>query len=265
MRPALGTFVEIGIPASGDADRAIDQAFAALRDVEARLSFQRPDSELSRLNRSCEPLAMSLLALRVVRLARAMTIASGALFDCTVGGLLVRRGVLPDHGGPEPVDRGDAGDIEIRGSEVRLLRPVRLTLDGIAKGYAVDLAVHALRAMGVAAGWVDAGGDMRVFGAMCIPVHRREADGTLSALGGLQDAALATSMCHDGRQSRFPGSIVQSDGTTPIPSVWSVVARQTWRADALTKVAALASPDARIGLLARLGGRLAQPVCAEAA
>ena len=47
-----------------------------------------------------------------------------------------------------PLDSGDAGDIEIRGSEVRLLRPVRLTLDGIAKECCLNheryLTPHAL-------------------------------------------------------------------------------------------------------------------------
>jgi thiamine biosynthesis lipoprotein len=261
MRPLLGTFVEIGFqPGPGD-ESAVQAAFAAIEEVQRRLSFQDPDSELSRLNRSGgEFLALSSLAVRVVRLARAMTIASGGLFNCTLGGLLVRRGVLPDHGAGEMLGVGTASDIEIHGSGVRLARPVRLTLDGIAKGYAVDLAIRALRHAGVRTGWVNAGGDLRVFGTLVLPVSRREGDGALRPLGGLREAAIASSAVHAHADRRFPGTILDPTSRRSAPGVWSVLAREAWRADALTKVAALAPDGPRQAVLSRLGARLLSPL-----
>ena len=261
MRPLLGTFVEIGFQAASGDQAAALGAFAAIEEVQRRLSFQDPDSELSTLNRCPGAfLRLSPLSIRVLRLARAMTLVSGGLFNCTLGGTLVRQGVLPDHDSAAMLDAGTASDIEIRGPEVRLKRPVRLTLDGIAKGYAVDLAIRALRRHGVAAGWVNAGGDLRVFGPLTLPVHRREADGALRYLGGLREAAIATSAVQPRQEPSFPGLIVNPAGGPVTAGVWSVLARYAWRADALTKVAALASEWARASLLSRLGGQLVAPM-----
>jgi thiamine biosynthesis lipoprotein len=260
MRPLLGTFVEIGFgPAPGD-ELAVQEAFSTIDGLQRSLSFQNPDSELSRLNRSHGRfIALSPVAVVVLRLARAMMLASGGLFNCTLGGLLVRQGVLPDHGDREPLDVGTAADIEIANGGARLLRDIRVTLDGLAKGYAVDQAMRALKRGGLGDGWVNAGGDLRVFGQVTLPVHRREPDGTLRYLGGLREAAIATSLVQPGTEGRFPGRILRADGGRPAPGVCTVLARQAWRADALTKVATLAATSTREQLLARLGGRLVEP------
>jgi FAD:protein FMN transferase len=260
MRPLLGTYVEVC--ARGPAARAASEAaFASLEAAQARWSFQARDSELSRLNRNPgRRVALRPETLRLLRLARALTRRSGGTFDCTVGGTLVRQGVLPDHGGPEPLARGEADDIEIGARWARLRRPLRLTLDGIAKGYAVDLAIGILRRHGAHAGWVNAGGDLRVFGDLALPVQRREAGGSFTALGALRNAALASSRAgFDCPCDDFPGCIVGRPGQAPAPGVWTVLARSAWRADALTKVAAAAAPAGRAALIRSLGACLVEP------
>jgi len=52
--------------------------------------------------------------------------------------------------------------LEMLDSAVHVKQRVHLTLDGIAKGYAVDRAVDALRCAGADCGVVNAGGDLRV-------------------------------------------------------------------------------------------------------
>jgi thiamine biosynthesis lipoprotein len=257
MRPLLGTFIEIGTSASRS---TLPEAFAAIEAVQRSLSFHDPDSELSRLNRSRgSPVPMSPLARRVLRLARAMMIASSGLFDCTLGGMLVRRGHLPCHTETAFLDCGAAEDIQIGGGEVRLRRHVLITLDGIAKGYAVDCAVHALRAAGARSGWVNAGGDVRAFGDCSLAVQRREADGSLRALGTLHDAAIATSSAGCRPDPSFPALLLRADGRGAGGGVVSVLAHHAWRADALTKVAAFAPRQIRDVALSKLGGRLVQP------
>jgi thiamine biosynthesis lipoprotein len=263
MRPLLGTFVEIGarIGAGGgpDADAAITAAFAGIETIQRLLSFHDPDSDLSRLNRRPgDEIELHPLSLRVLRLARCITRASGGLFNCTVGGALVRLGRLPDHGGAPPLEYGTADDIEIfpDRNSARLRRPLRITLDGIAKGYAVDHGVRILRRQGVDSGWINAGGDLRVFGELRFPVRRPELDGSFTSFGELHRTALATSSVCNIPDSRFPGCIVAAGAQTPATGMWSVLAAQAWRADALTKVAALAQDAARETLLRRLGGRL---------
>lgn len=266
MRPLLGTFVEVGARAASthDTEAAVSAAFAAVEAVQRHLSFQDRNSDLTRLNRSVgEPVSMHATSLRVLRLASAMMMASDALFDMTVGGTLVRRGRLPDHGGLPMLDSGHAGDIELGEGWARLRRPVRITLDGIAKGYAVDLAVRAMRARGASAGWVNAGGDLRAFGDLVVPIQRREADRRLMSLGGLRHAAIATSQTHDPDREPdpdFPALIVGRIPTAQSPGVFSVLARRAWRADALTKVACLAKPAECESLIRGLGGHLVAPM-----
>ena len=260
LRPGMGTFVEIGVERTEASNAAVDAAFAVAAEVERSLSFQDFDSELSRLNRAgATGLTVSAVTARVVRLARAIGRASGNRFNATVGGALVRRGILPDHGGPEAIDSGSWTDIRIHGRHVGLARAVRLTLDGIAKGFAVDEMVRSLRSHGVNRGWVNAGGDLRSFGDLTLRVSRREADGRVVRLGGLREASLATSVA-GAREDLAPGAVVTASGGATESGTWSVIARHAWRADALTKVAALTADGDRASVLMRLGGRLAEPL-----
>lgn len=260
MRIVLGTFVEIGAPGThASAAAAIDAAFAELARLHALLSFQDPDSELSRLNRSPGAWTpLSATTLRVLEMARRLTIRSAGRFDCTVGGMLVARGVLPDHGPERCLPRGTAADIEICSRRGRLRRPVRITLDGIAKGFAVDRAVRAMKTAGARTGWVNAGGDLRVFGDEALPVVQRQPDGTIRNLGSLRNAALATSHAGGAPDPDRPGFIVAGPGdrVDTTTRVFSIVARFSWRADALTKIAANTPDRDRDALVTRLGGHL---------
>lgn len=249
----LGTFVEIQVEAAPDETlRSLDAGFDAIREVHECLSFQSADSELTRLNQSPgQWLSLSPLSLRVLRLAKAMTCLSQGRFNCTVGGALVQSGALPDHGGGcLPI--GDASDIEMRSGMVRLLRPVRLTLDGIAKGYAVDRAVWALKREGFRQGVVNAGGDLRLFGQTPQPFLIRNAAGLPVRQGEAVNLAVASSLGKDDTSRRYPASLV---GAVAAPAEgWSVCARFAWRADALTKVAASTPEAERAELVAGLGG-----------
>jgi FAD:protein FMN transferase len=262
MRPLLGTYVEVAAQGPHAAG-GLRAAFDSLEGSQARWSFQSPDSELTGLNaRPGEWVTVCDATLRLLRLARAMSQASGGRFDATVGGALVLDGHLPDHAGPVPLRRGEAHDLELSRSAARLRRPVRLTLDGIAKGYAIDLAVRALQSAGVRAGWVNAGGDLRVFGEALLPVWRREADGRVQPLGQLRDAALASSRVGV-PSGEFPACLVGASDDSA--EVITVLARRAWRADALTKVAAALPQNERAGRVAALGGHLVEAPAAVGA
>ncbi len=270
-RIALGTLVEVGaLPGrTGCVQAALAAALEAIDLAQRLWSFHDADSELSRLNaRPGEWIVVSRHTLRLLRLAVALMRRSGGRFDITVGGWLVQMGVLPDHavaaGGPPALIRGEAADIEFSpGRRIRLRRPVRLTLDGIAKGFAVDMAIAALRRGGCRAGWVNAGGDLRVFGPLDLPVQLRGPDDRPTPLGGLRDGAMASSVVVAGPNryvARFPGCIVGPAATPDRtePGTWTVLARSAWRADALTKVAANTPAAERRAAIERLGGRLLQ-------
>jgi len=254
----MGTYIEAGAQGPG-AGAALEAAFAQLERAQRLWSFQDPDSELSRLNGAPgRAVSLSPSTLRLLRAARALMRASAGCFDCTVGGALVQAGALPRHAGGAFLARGGADDIELGPHWARLTRPVLLTLDGIAKGYAVDLALRAMRASGAGRGWINAGGDVRVYGDLALPMQRREDDGSMTPLGALRNAAMATSRA-GAADPDFPAHIVAPVARQPAAGVWTVVARSAWRADALTKVAATAVPAQRAALIAALGGALVQP------
>lgn len=269
MRPLLGTFVEITAYAAPKlAEKGVAAAFSAIESVQQQMSFHDPESDLSRINLHAwrKPLSVNPSTFRVLSLARHIARKSDGLFDISVGGRLVRDGYLPDHGFVSLDHEGwDALELLPR-LQVSLKRPLVITLDGIAKGFAVDAAVQALLAHGITCGIVNAGGDLRLFGPNSMPIAVREASGAITSLGEWSNTAMATSAVGltVEEHERFPSCIVSPnacDGRSCIhfnrcPRAWTVRAGETWRADALTKVAALAPEAERVACIARLGGCL---------
>jgi FAD:protein FMN transferase len=260
MRPLLGCFVEIALPVSATgAQVAFNSAFASIELIQKLLSFHDPASDLSRLNSAqgravnCHPLSIQCL-----RLAQATTRISNGRFNCTLGAVLTACAALPNHNfqdlyGTELLAYGDWRDMELTRDSARLRKPVLITLDGIAKGFAVDCAVAELKRTGISEGWINAGGDIRVFGDLVLPIAVRDHLGINHLLGGIQNAAIATSTSNANRE--FPGLLLDSAGNQIPPLTSTVIARSAWRADALTKVAAATSAAERTASLARLGGR----------
>lgn len=261
LRPLLGTFVEIGTNSQEENKKqAIDTAFDAIKKINDLLSFHDPDSELSRLNKSDgNEVKLHPLSLRVLRLAKLISRQSNELFNCTVAGTLVNKNILPNHFDREFLERGNSHDIELDNHQARLRRPVLITLDGIAKGYAVDYAILMMKRCGLNSGWVNAGGDLRVYGDIALPIQRRELSDGFSNLGHLKNAALSTSWIKSNYDHAYPGWIVAGNEEKPVEGSWSILAKKSWLADALTKVAGLAKKEQRSTLIEQLGGKLIQP------
>lgn len=252
-RPWLGTIVDIRVDGlrAPRALHAIEAAFAEVAMVHRLMSFHGDDSDLAHLRlapvgtavrvnaRTCEVLDWSL------RIAQ----ASDGAFDPTVAAAQVARGALPV---PRSIFVPDADaswhDIELLdGERVRLRRPLWIDLGGIAKGYAVDRTIEVLRAHGAVDACVNAGGDLRVAGALVERVHVRDACGGIAAVLELADGAVATS---DGSNTLHSaaGPGVQGGLTA------SVVASRCIVADALTKVV-LACGDAAHTALGAFGAQ----------
>ena len=257
----MGTLVHVS--ASGpepDAQNAVDAALAAVERVERLMSFHDPASDLSRLNRDAShaPQTVHRWTWAVLRRALRIAEASAGLFDITVAPLLVREGLLPGSADAS-LQCGVWRHIVLM-PECRVFfeRPMLLDLGGIAKGFAVDVAIHELRRGGCTEGVVNAGGDLRRFGPVPQPVHLRRRDG-LVRVAELRCGAVATSAphaVHAGRLAQPLGSLFDPregrawNGSGPV----MVAASSCVIADALTKVAALAGPACE-PLLARFGAQ----------
>ncbi len=244
----LGTLVEITAEGASGAivETALAAAFAGIARIHHALSLHDPQSELCQVNRFA-PMGLQAVSadLRLV-LACALELAarSEGAFDPTVGGRLAALGFLP----PQAPADGEASwhDVLLTRRGVRFARPLVLDFGGIAKGYAVDCAVAALRREGVVAGRVNAGGDLRVFGAASEPVHVRTGGphGVVLPLAMIANAAVATSAYGGSRRGiaqRWATPLIDPRSRLPRMSTRtvSVVAPTCMVADALTKVVAL--------------------------
>ena len=244
-RPLLGTLVEI--TASGLREprvlAAIESAFAAVESVQRLMSIHDESSELSAVNRAAHRRPVQLSPSTRVVLAKGLALAeqSDGAFDFTVGSTLARWQLLPNH--LRRRNAGDWRDVELLpDGRVRFRRPLALDLGGIAKGYAVDLAVEVLRRAGVTSGLVNAGGDLRGFGHTAIVHLRHPAQPWCSAHSlAISNRALATSSpCFTRRRWRGQtiSHLVALDRHTAVTAnaSVSVAADECWVADALTKV-----------------------------
>ncbi len=258
-RPLLGTLVEIS--AAGAPDGAIEQAFAAVEQVHGLMSFHEPDSELSRLNRLAvqAPLPVHPWTYAVVRAALRFHAASDGLFDCTVARELVDWSLLPDQGLAERLPGGMQDVQLLADGRVHFRQPLALDLGGIAKGFAVDMAIQALRRAGVREACVNAGGDLRVMGGREQLIHARAPDDPqrLIALGHLARGAMATSGIYYSARThagRDVSALVDARSRQPLLQARSctVLAPTCMVADALTKVLAQVG-DGQSPLLRRFG------------
>jgi thiamine biosynthesis lipoprotein len=151
-------------------------------------------------------------------------------------------------------------DVRLLGQrQVRFVRPLALDLGGIAKGFAVDKALEVLRAGGVTAALINAGGDLRVLGPEPFLVHLRHPSRPQAFTRAIElnGCALATSSpCFTERRwrGRRVSHLVDPLRQTAITGGVSVSVRagECWLADALTKIA-LNSPALAERLLARHG------------
>lgn len=242
-QPWLGTYVSI--VAKGKqavVDTAMQAAFDAVAAVHHSMSFQNPCSELSDLNRLAHqrPVKVSASAYRVLQASMALSKASNGCFDPAVAGRLVLDGVLSPPNA-NPIDEfANWRDVQLLGNRyVQYSRPLWLDLSGIAKGFAVDLAIQALKNNGVHAATVNAGGDIRLFGhQQTIFVRNPHNLNEQIPLLALENGAVATSGNYftdlDNQQCALFDAVNQRYLHQPC-SVTVSAPRAIW-ADALTKI-----------------------------
>lgn len=247
-RPLLGTLVDIQAT-GGETAAAIEAAFSMIEEVHKLMSFHEPESDVSRINRTgiSMAIAISPRTYEVLRFAQQISTLSDGAFDVTVAGKLVEAGFLPKHAQLKSADTGASYRdlILLPSSRVLLKKRTWIDLGGIAKGYAVDSAIAALRSHGVESAVVNAGGDLRFFGKpQSIDIRDPDCPAAFLSIGKMQDCAVATSAGY------FSDTRATDSENDPLvdPKVqscvrWgqsvSVIASSCMTADALTKVVRL--------------------------
>ncbi len=271
----LGTSLDITAMASDESSAlmAVTAARHEIARLDPILSAWREDSELQHLNRSASAQVSPDLYAVLARAEHWRAVTDGA-FDCRTGGALaIWRGA---EASGKPVDAARLNrtlasaldSLRLEGAARIVHRPegVRLTVDGVAKGYVIDAALAAARkaSPNLHGLMIDIGGDLRCWGrapqasGWSVGVAGpREADNLQPALAlRLHDQAVAASGRGD-RDLKIAGGAVShtlSPATgRPVAHVQHavVVAATATDADALATAFMVMAPRDAIALADR--------------
>jgi thiamine biosynthesis lipoprotein len=272
--PMMGTSVSISA-LDGDHLRgtmAIEAAFTEMERLENTLSRYRSDSAVSSLNLQGHLGQAPVEVLRVLERARFFSDISNGAFDVTIQPIvdLIARSFAA-NGDPPPQDEVvndlhevDYRGIEMVGSTVRLRKGMGVTLDGIAKGYIIDMAIDSLRRQGYEHALVEAGGDIRALGGkdqgrgwrigIRDPLGRQD----LIRVMDVTDRAVATSGDYEiffDPDKKYYHIVNPKDGCCPqgIHSA-TVVASNAMDADAMGTAVMVLGPRLGLELVQRIAG-----------
>lgn len=253
LRIGMGTFIAVEAEAGAHSMRlsGVDAAFAAIERVATLMHPARTGSDLSAIQRAPIGTAVSVQpwTWEVLALSKRLNRASRGIFDPC----------LPDAA-------GRIADLECTTAHrVIAHAPLRIDLGGIAKGYAVDRAIAAMRAAGCDGGLVNAGGDLRVFGTRSHRIVCRDAAGGDSVrrdqgnrriVVQLRNAALASSAVGAAPPPEHRGYYHGVDRRAVRSGRIAVSAASAAVADALTTCLLAGGGDADTALLDSFGARL---------
>lgn len=165
----MGTLVEITVIPGNE--KAIREAFEALKKVDALMSTYKEDSEISILNREGKA-QVSEETLEVIEDAIKFSNLTDGAFDITCRPLInlwkkakKEEKVPTEEEIEEAISLVGYQRIILEGNQIRLEKKgMQIDLGGIAKGYAVDKAIEALKKNGIKRALVNAGGDLYALG-----------------------------------------------------------------------------------------------------
>lgn len=174
----MGTDTDVSVVVPADhydqAVKALDAAEHALRSVETNMSVHLEFSGISRLNASVpgEPVFLPADTLELLSQAQRLTVQTQGTMDPTCAPLFAlwkscakdgRRPTVEELAQADQASGWRHFDIQ-HDAVIRSHADARVDLGAVAKGWAVDKAVAAMKANGVRGGLVNAGGDIRCFG-----------------------------------------------------------------------------------------------------
>lgn len=270
---ALGTKVAIKVLHESEtvAEKALSAAFDAIAEVESQLSIYRPDSQVSLLNQQKELASPHADLLAVLKAAQETSVQSQGAFDITVQPLwelfatAQKEGRLPTESAiADARQKVNWKHVKTNASGIRLAgRDTKITLNGIAQGYAADRALAALKDHGIEHALVDAG-ELAAKGAGSqkpgwqIGVQHPRHEDAYIALAMLQDRCFSTTGDYAttfGRDYRFHHVFDPQTGVSPqeVSSV-SVAAPTAMQADAWSTAAFVMGPEKACEVLRTLPG-----------
>ena len=177
-RPVMGTFGRV-VAVSTDKKTVLDcikAAFEQIHKVDELMSYHDPDSEISSVNQKAfkESVKVSSSTYRVIQKSIEFSRLTDGTFDVTVGPLVdlwrkaADANTAPTEQQLQQVRSKVGYDKLILNEADKSIRfaveGMRIDLGGIAKGFAIDRAIEAVRKIGGLGAMVDIGGDIRCYG-----------------------------------------------------------------------------------------------------
>jgi thiamine biosynthesis lipoprotein len=152
--------------------QAISEGFSEIERIEEVLSTYDESSEISILNREKEISNPSDDLLANIRKSAYYGELSSGAFDITVQPILdlykesfeVNKRPPTDDEVKNELEKVDYSEIEASDDRVSIGPGQKITLGGVAKGYAVDKVIELIKAKGIENALVNAGGDIRTIG-----------------------------------------------------------------------------------------------------
>jgi thiamine biosynthesis lipoprotein len=173
-RDMMDTFVTITVYSDEKTgEEAIGAAFARMEEIERIASIFDEQAEAFQLNRDGHLDAASDDLWQMITMSLDYNRVTDGSFDITVqplldlweGGLWKESAEVQQSRIDETMELIGSDKIGIEGNKIYFkVEGVKITLGGIAKGYAVDEALKVLSSMGIEHALVNAGGDMATLG-----------------------------------------------------------------------------------------------------
>ena len=173
-RVAMDTDVTITVmhPDVSEAESAIDCAFEEIYRISRMMNRTGDESEVARLNKNGYLPNVSPDLRYVINKSSEYSILSNGSFDITILPVInlwkekIRGGSAPTSDEiNETLRLVNYKNISIQSNDIYFKQAsMKITLGGIAKGYAVDRAIEVLKAHHIRHALVNAGGDIRAYG-----------------------------------------------------------------------------------------------------
>ncbi len=209
-RMMMGTFAAITVigPSRDKADDAISLAFDDMQRAASLFDRHQDSSPIGTLNlEGCatdlDPEVTALLerSLRLYKTTRgAFDITVKPVVDLYQNAFASHQAPPSDAGIAEVLDLVDPGAVRIQGRTVRFAKEgMGVTMDGIAKGYAIDCGMNTLKRNGIVHSLINAGGDIRTMGGRGrfspwkVAVQNPDKEGPVLQTFSMEDGAVATS------------------------------------------------------------------------
>jgi thiamine biosynthesis lipoprotein len=272
-RYLMGTSMQVQAIGGDEATRraAIDEAFAAMAEVDRLMSNYRDDSELTHVNRTAAlgPVVVSDPLLRVLEAGQRVSAGSNGAFDMTVGPLVQLWGfrtktphipTAAELAAVRPLVDYHGLVVDAPRHTIRFARAgMEIDLGGIAKGFAVEVAGNVLRGHGLT-GFIDAGGNQYMLGAppgktvWTVGIRHPDIAGRLLGAVDVKGGSVSTSADYANflvAAGRSYGHVL--DPRTLEPSAASlsatILAEDATLADAMSKAAFILGPQQGIALI----------------